>query len=186
MSAWKRRKLSDSQGAKERLARKEKLGVSMVFLKSRKHWKRVSCWQLTCIHTGIKITRVLVGWGQEWQGFSRPWSHTKDCFSSLLSYFAKISLEGWMSWAVTGFGILPDVCFISDILKFPTKQSHTFSVLRPGRPSLLLTLGSHCSPWWESLSLAWGLVYSVVSVPIDTKSNITLDRGLLWVVRSNK
>lgn len=93
VSALKRRKLSDSQGAKELLARKEKLGISMVFLKSRKHWKRVSCSQVTCIHTGIKITCVLVGWGEEWQGFSRPWSHTKDCFSSLLSYFATISLE---------------------------------------------------------------------------------------------
>lgn len=93
MSALKRRKLSDSQGAKELLARKKKLWISVVFLKSRKHWKRVSCSQVTCIHTGIKITCVLVGWGEGWQCFSRPWRHTKDCFSSLLSYFATISLE---------------------------------------------------------------------------------------------
>lgn len=72
VSALKRRKLSDSEGAKELLARKEKLGISMVFLNSRKHWKRVSCSQVTCIHTGIKITCVLVGWGEEWQGLSRP------------------------------------------------------------------------------------------------------------------
>lgn len=65
VSALKRRKLSDSEGAKELLARKEKLGISMVFLNSRKHWKGVSCSQVTCIHTGIKITCVLGGWGEE-------------------------------------------------------------------------------------------------------------------------
>lgn len=56
---------------------------------------------------------------------------------------------------------------VSQIFRFPAEQGHALPLLPPGRARPAAPLGGNL------------FVYSVVSVPVDTKSKNTLDRGLL-------
>lgn len=116
------------------------------------------------LYLGVRMTGLLFVWR------SPGWRSCRGLLSLFTLPFCRNFPEGWMRWTIRGFGYFLMVALSQIFLGSLLSKAVLSPCSSLARPNLLLTLGSYCSPWRESLSLASGLVCSVVSAPVDSKS----------------